>query len=95
MKKVLAVFIAMLSILMLSSCGLYDSSANVETEDNRIGTIYNSGSAIIHVDMQTGVQYFSSSWGGTCIMVDEGGKPLIYNGTITGTNELTMLKVES
>lgn len=94
MKKIV-VFTVMLSMLMLSSCGLYDNAAKVETENNRIGTIYNSGSVIIHVDMQTGVQYFSSSWGGTCIMVDEDGKPLIYNGAITGTNELTMLKVES
>ena len=39
--------------------------------------IFNDGFAIIYVDTETGVQYFSRADCGTCVMVDENGDPLI------------------
>ena len=41
--------------------------------------ILNDGFAIIYVDTETGVQYFSRSNCGTCVMVDENGSPIIYD----------------
>ena len=40
--------------------------------------IFNDGFAIIYVDTETGVQYFSRGDCGTCVMVDEDGVPVIY-----------------
>jgi hypothetical protein len=40
--------------------------------------IFNDGFAVIYVDMETGVQYFSRANCGTCVMVDENGDPIIY-----------------
>lgn len=81
-----------LSMFMLYGCAIHDSMA--ETEDNRIEDIYNSGYITIYVDTQTGVQYLTIGQRGVCVMIDKDGRPLIYDGATTETNELTMLKIE-
>ena len=48
-------------------------------KDERMNVIFNDGFAIIYVDTETGVQYFSRANCGTCVMVDENGCPIIYD----------------
>lgn len=77
MKKLL-ILLGLVACLSLSSC---DETARSEVLDskNMFVVIYNDGHAIVYVDKETGVQYFSRSNSGTCVVVNEDGNPLIYD----------------
>ena len=77
-KKVIAGIAAISLAICLSGCDLNILEEDIENNDGRMTVIYNSGYAIIYVDNETGCQYFSRAHGGTCLMVDENGSPLIY-----------------
>lgn len=86
MKKCVAIIlITLLLIFSLTACSRNAIIDDTEQNDNRLSVIYNSGYSIIYVDNETGCQYFSRSDCGTCLMVDENGKPLIYGGSADAT----------
>jgi hypothetical protein len=62
----------------LAGCGYNTRESDTENNDNRMCLIYNDGCCIIYVDNETGCQYLSRGNSATCLMVDEQGKPLIY-----------------
>ena len=77
MRKIVAVLLCVILVLCLSGCKFNTSSADISGNDGRMKIIFNDGYAIIYVDTETGVQYFSRADCGTCVMVDENGDPLI------------------
>ena len=77
MRKIVAVLLCVILVLCLSGCTFNTSSADISGNDGRMKIIFNDGFAIIYVDTETGVQYFSRGDCGTCVMVDENGDPLI------------------
>ena len=77
MRKIVAVLLCVILVLCLSGCTFNTSSADISGNDGRMKIIFNDGFAIIYVDTETGVQYFSRADCGTCVMVDENGDPLI------------------
>ena len=83
MKKIVAIILSVLLVVCLSACGYNKSSSDTNGNDGRMNVIFNDGFAIIYVDTETGVQYFSYSDCGTCVMVDENGVPVIY-GQLNG-----------
>ena len=78
MKKIMAIILCVLLVVSLTACTWNASSTDTSKSDRRMKLIFNNGFAIIHVDTETGVQYFSRSNCGTCVMVDENGNPIIY-----------------
>ena len=78
MKKIAAIILCVLLVFSLTACTLNASSTDTSKSDGRMKLIFNDGFAIIYVDTETGVQYFSRSNCGTCVMVDENGNPIIY-----------------
>ena len=78
MKKIAAIILCVLLVFSLTACTLNASSTDTSKSDGRMKLIFNDGFAIIYVDTETGVQYFSRSSCGTCVMVDENGNPIIY-----------------
>ena len=78
MKKIMAIILCVLLVLSLTACTWNESSTDTSKSDGRMKLIFNDGFAIIYVDTETGVQYFSRSNCGTCVMVDENGNPIIY-----------------
>ena len=78
MKKIMAIILCILLVVSLTACTLNASSTDTSKSDGRMKLIFNDGFAIIYVDTETGVQYFSRSNSGTCVMVDENGNPVIY-----------------
>jgi hypothetical protein len=79
MKKIMAIILCVLLVLSLTACTWNESSTDTSKSDGRMKMIFNDGFAIIYVDTETGVQYFSRSNCGTCVMVDENGNPVIYS----------------
>lgn len=79
MKKIVAIILSVLLVACLSSCWYNKSSSDKNGNDFRMKVIFNDGFAMIYVDTETGVQYFSRSHCGTCVMVDENGCPIIYD----------------
>ena len=77
MRKIVAVLLCVILVSCLSGCTFNTSSADISGNDGRMKIIFNDGFAIIYVDTETGVQYFSRADCGTCVMVDENGDPLI------------------
>ena len=77
MRKIVAVLLCVILVLCLSGCTFNTSSADISGNDGRMKIIFNDGFAIIYVDTETGVQYFTRADCGTCVMVDENGDPLI------------------
>ena len=77
MRKIVAVLLCVILVLCLSGCTFNTSSADISGNDGRMKIIFNDGFVIIYVDTETGVQYFSRTDCGTCVMVDENGDPLI------------------
>ena len=77
MKKIVAIILCALLATCLSACIFNASSAETNGNNGRMKLIFNDGFAIIYVDTETGVQYFSRSNCGTCVMVDENGLPII------------------
>ena len=83
MKKIVAIILSVLLAACLSSCSYNKSSSDTSGNDGRIKVIFHDGFSVICVDTETGVQYFSYSDCGTCVMVDENGVPIIY-GQLNG-----------
>ena len=77
MKKIVTIILSVLLIVCLSACGYNKSLSDTNGNDGRMNVIFNDGFAMIYVDTETGVQYFSRADCGTCVMVDENGDPLI------------------
>lgn len=78
MRKIVVIFLCSILAVCLSSCIFNASSTDTNGNDGRMKLIFNDGFAVIYVDMETGVQYFSRANCGTCVMVDENGDPIIY-----------------
>ena len=79
MKKIVTIILSVLFVACLSACGYNKSYDDTYGKDGRMMVVFNDGFAIIYVDMETGVQYFSRANCGTCVMVDENGCPIIYD----------------
>ena len=79
MKKIVTIILPVLLAVCLSACGYNKSSSDTNGSDGRMNVIFNDGFAMIYVDTETGVQYFSRSNCGTCVMVDDNGCPIIYD----------------
>lgn len=77
MKKIFVAIIAVTMSFILFGCGYNKTEVDKENNDGRMSLIYNDGFVIIYVDNETGVQYFSRANCGSCVMVDEYGKPYI------------------
>ena len=78
MKKIVAVLLCVILVSCLSGCTYNENSTDTSGNYGRMKMIFNDGLAIIYVDTETGVQYFSRTNCGTCVMVDENGVPVIY-----------------
>ena len=76
MRKIVAILLCVILVLCLSGCEFNTSTTDTSGNDGRMKIIFNDGFAIIYVDTETGVQYFSRADCGTCVMVDENGDPL-------------------
>ena len=79
MKKIVTIILSVLFVACLSACGYNKPYDDTYGKDGRMMVVFNDGFAIIYVDMETGVQYFSRANCGTCVMVDENGCPIIYD----------------
>ena len=79
MRKIMVIFLSVLLASCFSACSYNKSSSDTNGNDGRMKQIFNDGLAIIYVDTETGVQYFSRGNCGTCVMVDENGGPIIYD----------------
>ena len=79
MRKIVTIILSVLLVACLSACGYNKSSSDTNGNDGRMNVIFNDGFAIIYVDTETGVQYFSRAYCGTCVMLDENGCPIIYD----------------
>lgn len=77
MRKIVTIILSILLVACLSACSYNKSSSDISGNDYRMKEIFNDGFAIIYVDTETGVQYFSRTNSGTCVMLDENGDPLI------------------
>ena len=78
MKKIMAIILCVLLVVSLTACTWNASSTDTSESDGRMKLIFSDGFAIIYVDTETGVQYFSRSSCGTCVLGDENGNPIIY-----------------
>ena len=78
MRKIVSVLLCVILVSCLSGCTYNENSTDTSGNDGRMKMIFNDGLAIIYVDTETGVQYFSRTNCGTCVMVDENGVPVIY-----------------
>lgn len=78
MKKVITIFLSGIILsLCLVSCGTPKIDNYIETD--RFKVALNQGFNKIYVDTETGVMYYlHSNRGGLTVMVDENGKPLIW-----------------
>lgn len=82
------IFCCLVSVCLI--CGLFLSGcasslpdkSNRDDFDTRMEVVYGhiSSNHEIIVDKKTGVMYIAIYEGGICVMVDEDGKPLKYNG---------------
>ena len=92
MKKLIALFITFCLCLMLCACGQTVEDDNEHLGNSRFEQVYfeeyiydnvNDINTVILVDKETGVMYLyvnDSQRGGLTVMVDEDGKPLIWEG---------------
>lgn len=78
MKRVIAIII--LTLLILFLCGCIEAEAEAEADNGRLWTLETGLMYVIYVDDFTGVQYLRTYQGGVCVMVDEDGRPLIWEG---------------
>ena len=79
MRKIVTIILSVLLVACLSACSYKKSLSDTSMSDYRMKEIFNDGFAMIYVDTETGVQYFSRANCGTCVMVDENGCPIIYD----------------
>ena len=88
MKKL--IFLALLLVMcfaVLCSCEQYEVQSEAEEKDevqNRFVEIYfnKSYASGVFVDKETMVQYFVNYHGGITPLIDENGKPLLYEGEL-------------
>lgn len=80
MKRVIAITILILLILFLCGCIQAEAEAEAEADNGRLRTLETGLMYVIYVDDLTGVQYLRTYSGGVCVMVDEDGKPLLWEG---------------
>ena len=78
MKKLLTILLTIVICLCLCGCKLNKKEMDIDNANGRMTVIYNDLSIEIYVDNETGVQYIFGGYNGVCVMVDENGKPLIY-----------------
>ena len=76
MRKIVAVFLCVILVFCIFSRDVNEMSTDINGNDGRMKQIFNDGFAMIYVDTETGVQYFSRTDCGPCVMVDENGDPL-------------------
>ena len=76
MKKVICLILCAVMLMALFGCG-YSKSVPDERQE-RMTVVYTDGFCVIYRDNETGVQYFSRSNAGSCVMVNADGSP--YTG---------------
>lgn len=79
MKRIIGALICILLIIPLCGCDTTEQIEDNSSQQGRFAILFNDGSVTVVVDRETGVQYLSNYKAGTVVMVDENGKPLIYN----------------
>lgn len=86
MKRFTCLFLVLSTLLIFTSCGPKSTAAE-ETSDERFEVVYTSGSVgtqtAVFVDHDTNVMYMfvkSGYGGGLTVMMDETGKPLMWEG---------------
>ena len=77
MKKLLTVIIVIVLCIGCVGCDYNKSGLKNSESDNRIEYVFNDGFTIIVRDTRTGVEYISRANAGTCVVVNETGKPYI------------------
>ena len=85
-KRFICLFLVLATLLIFTSCGSKSAAAE-ETSDKRFEVVYSTGSVgtqtVIFVDHDTNVMHMfikSGYGGGLTMMMDETGKPLIWEG---------------
>ena len=73
---VTVVIIVLVVLLIIVMC----DGKKAEASNHRMRSLDGNLIYGIYVDDLTGVQYLRTSYGGICVMVDAGGKPLIWEG---------------
>lgn len=85
MKNKVIFVMAMITIMAMCAGVFSGCSGQLESESrditDRLSREYGyiDGSHEIVVDKETGVMYLCIYRGGVCVMVDENGKPMLYN----------------
>ena len=79
MKKIICLIVCVLICLSFCGCDTIEPIEDNSSQQGRFAILFDNGSVTVVVDRETGVQYLSNYKGGTVVMVDESGKPLIYN----------------
>lgn len=82
MKKIAYLDLVLVIVLAFIGCSTSKSN-NMETSDRFI-VVYSDFSNAIYADKETNVLYFWHSGGysgGLSVMLDENGKPLLWEGT--------------
>lgn len=88
MKNMKKLAIMLVLAISLSGCSGRNSNTEYENENEnneRFRKVYSGFSNGIYVDSETNVMYFWHSGGysgGLTVMVDENGKPLIWEGSV-------------
>lgn len=79
--------LAIMLVLAISLSGCSGTNSNTEYENNgRFRKVYSDFTNSIYVDSETNVMYFwhhGGYSGGLTVMVDENGKPLIWEGSVS------------
>ena len=82
MKKIVCLGLVLMIVLAFIGCSASESN-NMETSDRFI-VVYSDFSNAIYADKETNVLYFwhfGGYSGGLSVMVDENGKPLLWDKT--------------
>lgn len=88
MKKLICLaLVFLMCFAVLCSCEQYEAQAEAkekdEVQDRFVEIYYNkSYSSGVFVDKETRVQYFVNYHGGITALIDENGKPLLYEGEL-------------
>lgn len=87
MKKIITIVVLLtMSLWLLCACSGYTKTSTTEKEQTkeRFVEIYHNNNVCSHVfvDRETRVQYFINYKGGICPLIDENGKPLLYEGDL-------------
>lgn len=77
-KRLVVILVLLLLMFSLTACGWNKTEVDTDGNDGRLIKIYGDGYVYIYVDNETGCQYLTRYEGGTCLIVDKNGKPLIY-----------------